>query len=90
MEELDEVQIHPSYPDHKVQIRVRLEPKLREKLISFLVQQHDCFAWAHRVMTGIDPEVVMHRSQIDPSCPPVKQKRRKFTPKRNRIINKEI
>ena len=32
----------------------------------------------------------MHRLQIDPSYPPVKEKRRKFTLERNRIINEEI
>ena len=90
MEELDEVQIHPDYSDHKVQIGARLEPELRKKLISFLTQQHDCFAWSHADMTAIDPEVVMLRLQIDPSYPPIKQKKRKFAPKRNRVINEEI
>ena len=90
MEELDEVQIHPDYSDHKVQIRARLEPELRDRLISFLTQQHDCFAWSHVDMIGIDPGIVVHRLQIDPSYPPVKQKRRKFAPERNRVINEEI
>ena len=67
MEELDEVQIHPNYPNHKVQIGARLEPELREKLISFLVQQHDYFAWSHADMTGIDPEVVVHRPKLSTS-----------------------
>ena len=75
MEELDEVQIHPDYSDHKVQIGARLEPELRKKLISFLTQQHDCFAWSHADMTGIDPEVVMLRLQIDPSYPPISRRK---------------
>ena len=41
-------------------------------------------------MTGIDPEVVVHRLPIDPSYPPVKQKRKKFSPERNRALNEEI
>ena len=41
-------------------------------------------------MISIDPEVVMHRLQIDPSYPLVKQKRRKFAPERNRVINEGI
>ena len=69
---------------------MRLELELREKLISFLAKQHDCFAWSHADMTSIDLEVVMHRLQIDPGYPPVKQKRRQFAPKRNHIINEEI
>ena len=69
---------------------MRLELELREKLISFLAQQHDYFAWSHTDMIGIDPEVVVHRLQIDPNYPPVKQKRRKFASERNRVINEEI
>ena len=84
------MQIHPDYSNHKVQIGARLKPELRERLISFLTQQHDYFAWLHADMTGIDPEIVVHRLQIDPSYPPVKQKRRKFAPERNLVINEEI
>ena len=41
-------------------------------------------------MTGIDPEVVVHKLQVDPDHPPVKQKRRKFAPKLNKVINEEV
>ena len=84
------VQIHPDYSDHKVQIGTRLELELRERLINFLAQQHDCFAWSHTDMTGIDPKIMVHRLQIDPSYPPVKQKRRKFALESNHVINEEI
>ena len=54
------------------------------------MQHHDCFAWSHKDMTRIDPEVVVHRLQVDPDHPPVKQKRRKFAPERNKVINEEV
>ena len=41
-------------------------------------------------MTGIDPAVMVHRLQVDPEHPPVRQKCRKFAPQCNRIINEEI
>ena len=41
-------------------------------------------------MTGIDPNTVMHKLQVDPNFSPVKQKRRKFAPERNKVINEEI
>ncbi|XP_062093881.1 uncharacterized protein LOC133799907 [Humulus lupulus] len=41
-------------------------------------------------MSGIDPEVIVHKLQVDPDYPPRKQKRRKFTPERNKAINKEV
>ena len=90
MEELDEVQIHPDHPEHRVQIGARLRPELREQLISFLKANHDCFAWSHADMTGIDPEIITHRLQVDPDYPPVRQKRRKFAPERNKIVNEEV
>ena len=33
---------------------------------------------------------MVHRLQVDPEHPPVRQKRRKFAPQRNHIINDEI
>ena len=41
-------------------------------------------------MVGIDPKLIVHQLQVDPDHQPVKQKRRKFTPERNKIINEEI
>ena len=90
MESLDEVSIHPSLEDHKVQIGALLRPDMRQSLIDFLKLNHDCFAWSHTDMAGIDPEVMVHRLQVDPEHPPVRQKHRKFAPQRNRIINEEI
>ena len=90
IDELDQVSIHPDYPDHKVQIGARLCLELRLALIEFLKQHHDCFAWSHKDMTGIDPDVAVHKLQVDPDHPPVKQKRRKFAPERNKVINEEV
>ncbi|XP_057793251.1 uncharacterized protein LOC131009864 [Salvia miltiorrhiza] len=41
-------------------------------------------------MTGIDPNIIVHRLNVDPDYPPRKQKRRKFAPERNKVINDEI
>ncbi|KAL5736109.1 hypothetical protein ACOSQ2_030897 [Xanthoceras sorbifolium] len=90
MEELDEVSIHPDFPDHKVSIVSRLPQNIRARLLSFLTARHDSFAWSHADMIGISPEVLVHRLQVDPDHPPVKQKRRKFAPERNKVINEEI
>ena len=83
IEELDEIQIHPQFADHKVLIGAQLDPKLRSELIIFLQKRHDCFAWSHQDMTGIDPEMMTHQLHVDPDYPPVRQKRRKFAPERN-------
>ena len=41
-------------------------------------------------MTGIDPAIAVHRLQVDPDHPPVKQKRRKIAPERNKAVNEEV
>ncbi|XP_038701845.1 uncharacterized protein LOC119998569 [Tripterygium wilfordii] len=46
--------------------------------------------WSHTDMTGIDPEVVMHQLKVNPEYPSVKQKRRKFAPEQNLVINEEV
>ena len=41
-------------------------------------------------MPGIDPEIIMHQLQVDPSHQPTRQKRRKFALERDIIINEEV
>ncbi|KAI3667466.1 hypothetical protein L6452_42524 [Arctium lappa] len=51
---------------------------------------YDCFAWTHEEMVGIDPSIISHKLNIDPSFKPVQQKRRKFGPERNKVMNDEV
>lgn len=73
VEELDEVQIQPNFSDHTVYVGARLEAHWRNKLIEFLSECHDCFAWTHTDMTDIDPSIVTHQLNVDPNHIPVKQ-----------------
>ena len=41
-------------------------------------------------MGGVDPAVITHRLNINPSFKSVKQKRRSFALKRQRAINEEV
>ncbi|KAJ9544732.1 hypothetical protein OSB04_024439 [Centaurea solstitialis] len=41
-------------------------------------------------MVGIDPNVISHKLNMDPTFKPIKQKRRKFAPERNKVINDEV
>ena len=41
-------------------------------------------------MGGINPAIITHRLIVSPSFKPVKQKRRSFTPERQRAINEEV
>ncbi|KAJ9561561.1 hypothetical protein OSB04_006721 [Centaurea solstitialis] len=50
----------------------------------------DCFAWSHEDMVRVSPDVISHKLNVDPSFKPIKQKCRKFTPERNKVINDEV
>jgi hypothetical protein len=41
-------------------------------------------------MPGIDPDIISHRLNIDPTARPVKQKKRNFAPERNKAIAEEV
>ena len=44
----------------------KLTNGLRRTLIAFLRSYSDCFLWSHADMPGIDPEIIMHKLQVDP------------------------
>ena len=41
-------------------------------------------------MVGIPPDVATHKLNVDPRFPPVKQKRCKFAPERNKVVDEEV
>lgn len=90
IDELDDVCIHPNFPDHKVHIGECLSFELLYVLIKFLKQHHNCFAWSHKDMTKISSDVVAHKVQVNPGHAPVKQKWCKFAPERNKVISEEV
>ena len=76
---MDEVMLDPS-----------LSQEMQGQIIDLLKANKDCFAWSHEDMTGISPDVIMHKLNVDPDHKSIKQKRRKFAPERNQIINDEF
>ena len=41
-------------------------------------------------MLGIDPLVMVHRLNVSPSFPPIRQRKWLFAPKRNRVTAEEV
>ena len=41
-------------------------------------------------MLGIDPSVMVHRLNVSPSFPPIRQKKRVFAPERDQAIAEEV
>ena len=46
-------------------IGTTLSPKMRTRLIKFLKENLDIFAWSHEDMPSISPEVIQHKLNVD-------------------------
>jgi hypothetical protein len=77
-------------PGERVKIGSQLPERLKEEIVSFLKGNRDVFAWNHENMSGIDPSIIVHRLNADPSFRPVRQKRRTFAPERNQAVADEV
>ena len=87
---MDDMPLAEGDKTRHLKICSKLPEGLRRRLIDLLRSNSDCFAWSHADMPGIDPEIIMHKLQVDPLHQPARQKRRKFAPERDTIINDEV
>ena len=71
-------------------IGTTLSPKIRTRLIQFLKENLDVFAWSHEDMPGISPEVIQHKLNVNPKRKPVQQRRRAFAPKRDQAVTEKV
>ena len=59
-------------------------------ITTFLRNNQDVFAWSHEDMPGIDPLVMVHKLNVSPSFPPIRQKKRVFAQERDKAIAEEV
>ncbi|KAL5538565.1 hypothetical protein UlMin_045432 [Ulmus minor] len=90
VEKLTEVPLFDDEPEKTCKIGSVLTGQFKEDLVTFLREHRDVFAWSHEDMPGIDPDVIVHRLNIDPNFKPIKQKRRTFNAERYMAINTEV
>ena len=88
-EELEHVRLGDQ-PDHLAYIGSRLVEDIKDHLIHFLRENAKVFAWKQEDMGGIDPAVITHKLNVNPSFKPVKQKKRSFALERQKAINEEV
>ena len=81
VKKLEEVLLDDSKLDQTTKIGTLTNPAVRQTLMTFLRSNLDVFAWSHEDMPGIDPSVMVHRLNLLPSFPPIRQKKRVFVPK---------
>ena len=88
-EELKPIQLDDQ-PEHLAYIGFKLAEDVRDLVIHFLKQNVEVFTWKQEDMGGIDPTIITHKLNVNPSFKPVKQNRRSFAPERQKAINKEV
>ncbi|KAL0440573.1 UNVERIFIED_CONTAM: hypothetical protein Slati_2540300 [Sesamum latifolium] len=84
------IQLVPGEPDKTTKIGSQLSPTLAGQLTTFLEQNADIFAWTANDLIGIDPSVIVHSLNVDPTYPSVKQKKRRFGPEKDKVIQEEL
>ena len=90
VEKLEEIPLDSSDPGRTTKIGTLTNPTIRQELITFLRGNRDVFAWSHEDMLGIDPSVMVHKLNVSPAFPPIRQKKRVFTPERDQAIAEEV
>ena len=83
IEKLEEILLDDSKLDQTTKIGTLASPTLCQALTTFLRSNRDVFAWSHENMLGIDPSVMVHRLNVSPSFPPIRQKKRVFAAERD-------
>ncbi|KAL0446277.1 UNVERIFIED_CONTAM: hypothetical protein Slati_1755600 [Sesamum latifolium] len=90
VEELLTIELIPGDLDNTTKIGSKIRKDIREQVINCLRKNKDIFAWTPQDLEGIDPAVITHHLNLDPNIRPVKQKKRHFVPKKDKIIQEEV
>jgi len=90
VEELEEVTFDESRLEWMTRMGTLSSQTVRQALTTFLLGNQDVFAWSHEDMPWIDPTIIVHRLNVSPSSPPIRQKKRVFAQERDRAIVEEV
>ena len=71
MEALETVELVEGEADMMTKIGMTLSPEMRTRLIRFLKENLDVFAWSHEDMPDISLEVIQHKLNVNPERKPV-------------------
>ncbi|KAK3022752.1 hypothetical protein RJ639_045617 [Escallonia herrerae] len=90
VKDLVSIEVYPGEENKTVGIGSNLKEDTKLELVNLLRTYADIFAWTAADMLGIDPEIITHRLNVDPSKKPIKQKKRTFAPERQGKIEEEL
>ena len=83
IERLKETPLNSSRLDRITRIGTLASLTVCLALVAFLKENQELFAWSYEDMPGIDSLVMVHRLNVSPSSPPIRQKRRVFAQERD-------
>ncbi|XP_062100642.1 uncharacterized protein LOC133806568 [Humulus lupulus] len=89
VEDLEEIVVMEE-PLQKLKVGKSLQDDTKEKLVRFLKDNLNVFAWIHEDMAGIDPSIMCHHLNINLEARPVRQKRRAQDPERYEALKEEV
>ena len=71
VEALEIVELVEGKASKTIRIEMTLSPEMRTKLVQFLKENLDIFAWSHEDMLGTSPKVIQHKLNVDPERKPI-------------------
>ena len=77
-------------PEKFFQIRSQLPQQEREKLIEFLKQNINDFAWNTYEALGVDPEFICHHLNVNPLVTPKKKPSRRPSKEHAEAVQEEV
>ncbi|XP_070050502.1 uncharacterized protein [Nicotiana tomentosiformis] len=90
LDETETVNLGDSETVKETRVSIHLSPSEKEENTCFLKEYEDIFAWSYDDMTGLSTSIVAHKLPINPMCPPVKQKLKKFKQDMSLKIKEEV
>ena len=71
MEALETVEMVDREPTKTIRVWTTMNTYMKKKLIQFLKENLDIFAWSHEDMPDISTEIIQHKLDVDPEKKPV-------------------
>jgi hypothetical protein len=86
----NKVPLDPRVPDRVACIGMEASQQEQAKLLAFLDKNNDIFAWSTFDLVGVCRDIIEHRSQVNPSMKPKKQKLHKMSEEKVEAAKAEV
>ena len=71
VEALETMELVDEEPMKTTRVGTTMSVDMKKKLVQFLKENLDIFAWSHEDMPGISPEIIQHKLDVDLKKKPV-------------------